>query len=292
MRGGIGTIASFRAGEEMSESRGLPLPWVLAAAILAGSLVGCGDGERPRVRLATTTSARDTGLLDWVLPEVERREGVRVSVVAVGTGQALELARRGDADFVIVHDRPREDAFVADGSGIERHDLMWNDFVVVGPANDPAAVRGSREATAALRKIAAAAAPFVSRGDDSGTHSREKSLWAKIGSRPSWKGYVEAGQGQGPTLLMASERRAYALSDRGTFASMRRRLELVVLVEGDPALRNPYGVMLVNPAKVPGVSADAARKVVTYLISPEGQARIGAFEVEGEKIFHPGAPPK
>jgi tungstate transport system substrate-binding protein len=268
------------------------LPWVLAATALAATLVSCGEKGLPRVRLATTTSARDTGLLDWVLPEVERREGIRVSVVAVGTGQALELAKRGDADFVIVHDRPREDAFVAEGSGIDRRDLMWNDFVVVGPASDPAAIKGTKDATAALRKIAAAAAPFVSRGDDSGTHSREKSLWKKSGGKPVWGGYAEAGQGQGPTLLLASERKAYTLSDRGTFASMRKRLDLVVLVEGDPALQNPYGVLLVNPARVQGVAADGARKVLEYLTSPEGQARIGAFRIEGEQIFHPGAPPK
>lgn len=276
----------------MLTPRGARPPWILLAAAFTLSLVSCGDAERPRVRLATTTSARDTGLLEWVLPEVERKEGIRVSVVAVGTGQALELARRGDADFVIVHDRPREDAFIAEGSGIDRRDLMWNDFVLVGPSSDPAGIRGTKEATAALRKIAAAAAPFVSRGDDSGTHGREKSLWAKAGEKPAWAGYVESGQGMGPTLLMASERKAYTLSDRGTFASMRKKLELAILVEGDPALRNPYGVMLVNPAKVHGVSADGARKVLEYLVSPEGQARIAAFRVEGEPIFHPGAPPK
>jgi tungstate transport system substrate-binding protein len=263
-------------------------PWALAATVFLGGLVACGEADRPRVRLATTTSARDTGLLDWVLPEVESKQGIRVSVVAVGTGQALELARRGDADLVLVHDRPREDAFLAEGAGIDRRDLMWNDFLVVGPASDPAGVRGTSDAPAALRKIAAAAAPFVSRGDDSGTHAREKSLWKTSGERPHWAGYVEAGQGQGPTLLLASERKAYTLTDRGTFVSMRKRLELVILVEGDPALRNPYGVMLVNPAKVPGVAAAAAKKVLDWLVSPEGQARIGAFRIDGEPIFHPG----
>jgi tungstate transport system substrate-binding protein len=260
------------------------------ALLSALLLAACGAEEASRVRLATTTSARDTGLLDWVLPEAERRYGVRVSVVAVGTGQALELARRGDADLVIVHDRPREDAFVKDGHGTDRRDLMWNDFVVLGPPADPAGIRGSATAADAFRTLADAKAPFVSRGDDSGTHGREKSVWAKAGAKPPWDGYVESGQGQGPSLLMADERRAYTLSDRATYASMRKKLELVVLVEGDPALRNPYGVMVVNPAKQPGVNAKAARAVLDYLTSPEGQARIGAFRIDGEVIFHPGAP--
>jgi tungstate transport system substrate-binding protein len=265
----------------------------IASALLGILGAACGKGsESPRVRLATTTSARDTGLLEWVLPEVERREGVKVSVVAVGTGQALELARRGDADLVIVHDRPREDAFVRDGWGVDRRDLMWNDFVVVGPEADPARIRGTKDAVEALRKIAAAKAPFVSRGDDSGTHGREKSLWAGAGGRPAWDGYAEAGQGQGPTLLIADEKEAYTLTDRATFASMRARMDLHVLVEGDPRLVNPYGAMVTNPERVPGVDAASAKKVLDALTSPAGQARIGAFRIGGEEIFHPGVPPR
>src|SRR5262245_47744550 len=211
---------------------------LLGAFAAAATLSSCGaeDKATKRVRLATTTSARDTGLLDSVFPEVEKRHGIQVSVSAVGTGQALKLAQDGNADFVIVHDRPREDQFLKDGWGIERHDLMWNDFVIVGPANDPAAIKGEKDAAAALRKIADAKALFDSRGDDSGTHSREKALWAKAGGKPAWDGYKETAKGQGPTLLSANERRAYTLSDRGTFASMRRKLDLVILVEGDPAL--------------------------------------------------------
>jgi tungstate transport system substrate-binding protein len=271
----------------------------LSLALLLGA---CGSKETPRVRLATTTSARDTGLLDWVLPEVEKRHGVRVSVVAVGTGQALELARRGDVDLVIVHDRPREDAFVKEGYGIDRKDLMWNDFVVLGPADDPAGVRGSGTAAEAFQRLARAKGPFVSRGDDSGTHAREKSVWASVaalgrdaaaGSEPAvagppWEGYVEAGQGQGPTLLMADERKAYTLSDRATYASMKKQIQLVVLFEGDPVLRNPYGVMIVNPEKQPKANTKGARVVLDYLTSAEGQARIGAFRIDGQAIFHPG----
>jgi len=271
----------------------------LAGLVAAQALAACGadaGGGRAsapaRLRLATTTSARDTGLLEWVLPEVERRENLKVSVAAVGTGQALELARRGDADFVIVHDRAGEDAFVRDGWAAERRDLMWNDFAIVGPAADPAGVKGQSDAVAALRRIAEKRGTFVSRGDDSGTHRRETSLWTKAGGRPTWDAYKETGQGQGPTLLVAAEMAAYTLTDRATYASMRKKLALVVLVEGDPALRNPYGVLLLNPDKVRGIDAAAARKVVDYLTSAEGQARIAAFRVDGEAIFHPGAPPK
>jgi tungstate transport system substrate-binding protein len=265
---------------------------VLAAITAALLLLACGGKDQPTIRLATTTSARDSGLLDWLLPEIERSTGVVVQVIAVGTGQAIEIGKRGDADFVIVHDRPREDAFVTAGYGLDRRDLMWNDFVIVGPPADPAGVRGEKDAVAALKKIAAAQAPFVSRGDDSGTHGREKSLWQKAGGKPAWPGYADAGQAMGATLVMASEKSAYCLTDRGTYAAMRKRLDLVVLGEGDPALLNPYGLILVDPAKNPGVKAAHARRVVEYLMSPEGQARIGAFRVDGDTIFHPGVPPK
>jgi tungstate transport system substrate-binding protein len=248
------------------------------------------DPKLPRVRLATTTSARDTGLLEFLKPEIRRVAKAELIDVAVGTGQALELAKRGDADFVIVHDRAKEDAFVKDGWGIDRRDLMWNDFILLGPASDPAGVKGATDAAASLRRIADAKAGFISRGDDSGTHSREKSLWKKAGGRPDWPEYAEAGQGQGPTLLMADEKRAYALSDRGTYASMKKKLGLTILVEGDPALRNPYGLIRVNPDKVKGASADLAKAVADYLLSPEGQAKIAAFQVEGVTLFHPGAP--
>ena len=248
------------------------------------------DPNLPRLRLATTTSARDTGLLEYLKPEFRRVAKVEVADVAVGTGQALELAKRGDADFVIVHDRAKEDAFVEEGWGIERHDLMWNDFVLLGPPADPAKVRGKPLAADALKQVAEAKATFVSRGDESGTHSREKSLWKAAGGRPEWAGYLEAGQGQGPTLLLADEKQAYTLSDRGTFASMKKRLTIGVLVEGDKALRNPYGVMLVNPDKVPGVRTAEARRVLEWLVSPEGQAKIASFQVDGVSLFHAGAP--
>lgn len=268
----------------------------LGAVLLAALalLVSCGgplDGPAlPRVRLATTTSARDTGLLEWLKPELRRVAGVDLLDVGVGTGQALELGRRGDADLVLVHDRAREDAFVAEGWGVERRDLMWNDFVLAGPLDDPAGVRGAT-APEALARLAAARAVFVSRGDDSGAHGREKALWRAAGGRPDWPGYLESGQGQAPTLQIAEEKQAYVLSDRATYLSLRRHLSLVVLVEGGPALQNPYGVLLVSPGRVPGVDHERARRVLDYLVSPDGQARIAAFRVDGVTIFHPGAPP-
>lgn len=256
------------------------------AAFLA--LLGCGGrGEPTRLRLATTTSTENSGLLDWLLPPFEERENVRIERIAVGTGQALALGARGDADVVLVHARAREDEFVAKGFGVDRRDVMWNDFVVAGPPDDPAGVRGMKDAAAALEKIAAAHARFVSRGDDSGTHIREKTLWKAGGGRPEWDEYIEAGQGMGPCLTIADEKQAYILTDRGTFLAYGRKIDLVVLVEGDPALRNPYGVILVNPARHPHVKAAMGRKLIDYLTSPEGQKRIADYRKAGQVLFHP-----
>ena len=250
---------------------------------------GCGGGADPaRVRLATTTSTEDSGLLQWLLPPFEEATGIEVQVVAVGTGQALALGERGDADLVLVHARDREDAFVAAGHGTERRDVMWNDFVLLGPPDDPAGVRGTTDAALALRRIADARRPFVSRGDDSGTHIKERALWARTGGAPAGAPhYLDAGQGMGACLVLADEKRAYVLADRGTFLSYRRRLDLAVLVEGDPALRNPYGAIPVDPARHPGVRAAEARRLLEWLTSREGQARIAAFRVDGNALFHP-----
>lgn len=241
------------------------------------------------LRLATTTSTYNSGLLDDLLPHFEKQEGIEVQVVAVGTGKALALGERGDADLLLVHAREREDAFLEAGHGVDRRDIMWNDFVVVGPAADPAGVRGLPDAVEAFRRIRARRALFVSRGDDSGTHTRERALWRKTGQEPP-RGedyYLEAGQGMGPCLTLADEKRAYLLTDRGTFLAYRAKLALEVLVEGDPRLRNPYGAMLVNPERHPHVKAEAARKLLDYLTSEEGQRRIGAFRVGGQVLFHP-----
>ena len=250
-------------------------------------LAACGDGgDRPRVRLVTTTSTENSGLIAYLLKEFSEREGIEVDVLAVGTGQALKLGQRGDADIVLVHAREREDAFMAAGFAVERRDVMWNDFVLLGPPSDPAGVKGEKSISAAFGRIAAAGAEFLSRGDDSGTHLRERSIWERAGVVPAGKDfYLEAGQGMGRCLIMANELGAYLLADRGTFLAFRAKLELVVLVEGGAAMRNPYGALLVKP----GVAA--ARKLFDYLTSPEGQRRIGAFRVDGEQLFHPVSGP-
>jgi len=256
--------------------------------LLLAFVAACSQAEPARVRLATTTSTENSGLLEWLLPPFEERENIEVQVIAVGTGQALALGERGDADLLLVHARAREDAFMDAGHGAERRDVMWNDFVILGPPSDPAGVHGLTDASVALRRIADAKSPFVSRGDDSGTHIKERALWAKTGGPPEGEPfYLDAGQGMGKCLVMADEKRAYVLADRGTFLSVKSTIDLEVLVEGDPALRNPYGVILVDPKRHPGVHAGAAGRLFDYLTSPAGQARISAFRVDGAQLFHP-----
>ena len=264
----------------------------LAAAALAVVLAMPGARAGDFITVASTTSTQNAGLFDRLLPLFEAETGIEVRVVAVGTGQALRLARNGDADLLLVHDKPSEEAFVAEGYGSARFDLMYNDFVVVGPASDPAGIAGADEAAAALAKIAAAEAPFVSRGDDSGTHRRERALWAAAGMDPmgaSGTWYREAGQGMGATLNTASMMEAYTLADRGTWLKMRGRLDLRLLVEGDAGLRNQYGVTLVSAERHPHVKAEAARRFAEWLISPAGQAAIDGFTIDGERLFIPNA---
>jgi len=257
-------------------------------AFVFSLLAACGGpSDPPRIRLATTTSTEDSGLLDFLLPPFEEREGVKVDRVAVGTGRALALAQRGDADLILVHARAREDAFVSEGWGVDRRDVMWNDFVIAGPAEDPAGIGDAPNAAEALWRIASARAGFVSRGDDSGTHTRERDLWEAAGVAPAWPDYKEAGQGMGACLNIADQTRGYVLTDRGTYLAFGERVDLEVLVEGDPALRNPYGAIRVNPERHPHVNAEGARKLLDYLTSPEGQARIAAFRVDGQVLFHP-----
>lgn len=247
--------------------------------------------------LASTTSTEQSGLFAYLLPLVLKATGIQVRVVAVGTGQALDIARRGDADAVLVHDRAAEDKAVADGALIERQDVMYNDFVLIGPKADPAAVRGQKDIVKALAAIASREASFVSRGDKSGTHAAELRLWKLAGLDPVKAGgpgtdrrwYAETGSGMGPSLNIASARNAYLLADRGTWLSFRNRGDLALLLEGDARLFNPYGVALVNPARHPHVKADAARRVAQWLVSREGQAAIASYRIEGESLFFPGA---
>lgn len=244
------------------------------------------------ITLASTTSTEQSGLFGYLLPLFSKAEGIDVKVVAVGTGQALDIGRRGDADVVFVHDRPAEDKFMSEGQGVKRFDVMYNDFIIVGPKSDPAHIAGGKDVAEALRKIAAAKAPFISRGDRSGTHAAELRLWKEAGVdigavKDSW--YREIGQGMGPALNMASTSDAYVLSDRGTWLSFKNRGGLAILTEGDKRLLNQYGVMLVNPATHPNVKARDGQAFIDWLVSPKGQDAITGYKVGGEQLFFPNA---
>ncbi len=243
-----------------------------------------------RIILATTTSTDDSGLLDVILPDFEAKYNATVDVVAVGTGQAMQLGASGDADVLLVHDRAREDAFVAAGDGTDRYDVMYNDFIIVGPADDPAGIRGMTSASEALARIAEAGAPFVSRGDASGTHAKELHLWEVAGIALEGDWYISAGQGMGETLNMTEELAGYTISDRATFLARRAEgLTLEILVEGDPELFNPYGVIPVNPERHPGVNAELGQAFADWITSLETQELIAAFEVNGHTLFTPNS---
>ena len=244
------------------------------------------------ITVASTTSTEQSGLFGYLLPRFTEATKIGVKVVAVGTGQALDIGRRGDADVVFVHDRAAEDKFMAEGQGVKRFDVMYNDFVIVGPKSDPAHIAGDKDVVDALRKIAAAKPPFISRGDRSGTYEAELRLWKQAGidvaaAKGGW--YREIGQGMGPALNMASSSNAYLLSDRGTWLSFKNRGELAVLTEGDKRLFNQYGVMLVNPEKHPAVKAKEGQAFIDWLISAKGQETIAAYKVGGEQLFFPNA---
>lgn len=244
--------------------------------------------------LATTTSTNDSGLLDFILPDFEAETGAEVDVIAVGTGQALSLGENGDADVLLVHARAREDAFMDAGHGVRREDVMYNDFVIVGPADDHAGIQGMENAAEAFQAIADAGASFVSRGDDSGTHTKEKAIWAAAGLEPAGDWYISAGQGMGAVLTMADEQQAYTLSDRATYlARTLEGTELVILVEGDPILFNPYGVIAVNPEKNPEIQNDLANTFIDWLISVPVQEKISTFGIEafGQPLFVPDSQP-
>lgn len=240
----------------------------------------------------STTSTENSGLFDHILPIFTADTGIEVRVVAVGTGQAIKNAERGDGDVLLVHAREAEEKFVAEGFGVERHDVMYNDFVIVGPESDPADIAGMGDAAAAMQRIAAASAPFVSRGDDSGTHKAELALWeaaAIDAGKASGTWYREAGTGMGPTLNIAAGMDAYALTDRATWAAFGNKGNLVILVEGDERLLNPYGVILVNPEKHPNVKADLGQQFIDWLTGPRGQDAIASFKIDGEQVFFPSA---
>jgi len=263
---------------------------LLAAAIATLALPALGQ-ERS-ITIASTTSTEQSGLFSHILPIFTRETGIAVRIVALGTGQALDVGRRGDADVVFVHDRAAEEKFVAEGFGGPRRHVMYNDFVIIGPASDPARIAGLRDTHQALRRITEARAPFVSRGDRSGTHAAELRLWQGAGVDPAggrgqW--YREVGQGMGPALNTAAAQNAYILADRGTWLSFRNRQDLKVLVEGDARLFNQYGVMLVNPQRHPHVKAADGQRFIGWIVSPAGQAAIAGYKIDGEQLFFPNA---
>jgi tungstate transport system substrate-binding protein len=268
--------------------RCLFLGTLLAAALPLGA-VGADDKF---IIVQSTTSTEQSGLFGHLLPLFQDQTGIEVRVVAVGTGQAIKNARNGDGDVLFVHSKPDEEQFVADGQGVKRFDVMYNDFVIIGPKSDPAGVADMTDVTAALRKIAAAQAPFASRGDDSGTHKAELKLWQAAGvdaNAASGGWYRETGSGMGPTLNTAAGMSAYALTDRGTWLSFQNRGDLDILVQGDAKLFNQYGVILVNPEKHPNTKADLGQQFVDWLIGPEAQRAIAAYKVGGEQLFFPNA---
>lgn len=238
-----------------------------------------------RLRMSTTTSTENSGLLAVLLPPFEKKYACKVDVVAVGTGKALKLGEAGDVDVVFVHARTLEDKFMASGFGVNRRDVMYNDFVLLGPKDDPAGVGKAKSAPDAFRAIAAKGGPFISRGDESGTHQKEKEVWDAAGIVPRGAWYVEAGQGMGEVITMATEKRGYTLSDRGTYIAFRKKTDLVVLRQGDRNLWNPYGIIAVNPKKYVHVKYDAAMKLIDFVTGPEGQSLIAGFKVDGEPLF-------
>jgi len=268
----------------------------LALALLSGAIAtfAPASAQDRSIVVASTTSTQDSGLFGYLLPIFKAKTGIEVKVIAQGTGQALDTARRGDADVVFVHAKSQEEKFLAEGFGVKRYDVMYNDFVLIGPNSDPAGVKG-RDIEAALKTIQAKAAPFVSRGDKSGTHSAELALWKQAGidiaaTKGSW--YREIGQGMGAALNTAGAMNAYVLSDRGTWISFKNRGDLEIVVEGDKRLFNQYGIMLVNPEKFPSVKKELGRSFVDWLVSPEGQAAIAGYKIDGQQLFFPDADKK
>lgn len=270
----------------------------LFVAVLAGLLIaslfvaGCGKSEPTTLVLATTTSTQDSGLLDVLIPAFEKKYNVKVKTLAVGTGEALKMGEKGDADVLLVHSKAAEEQFVKDGFGLERVQEAYNDFIIVGPQEDPAVIKGAMSATDAFKKIAAKGATFVSRADDSGTHKAEMKIWKDAGIDPKGQAwYIQTGQGMGEALTVTDQKQGYTLSDRATFVTREGTLKLVILAEGDKALFNQYGVIVVNPDKHPGLKLNTvdASNFVTFLTSSEGQDLIGSYKKNGVLLFHPNA---
>lgn len=255
---------------------------VLIAALFFSTMGLAQD----RLRMSTTTSTENSGLLTVLLPPFEKICNCHVDVISVGTGKALKLGETGDVDVVLVHARKLEDKFMADGFGVDRRDVMYNDFVIIGPASDPAHVKGLKTSADALKRIAETQSPFISRGDESGTHQKEKEIWAAAGITPEGKWYRSVGQGMGEVITMATEQRAYTLSDRGTYNAFKHgKTDLAIVFEGEKGLFNPYGVIAVNPKKFPHTKFDLAEKFIAFITGPEGQQIIANYKVQGDPVF-------
>jgi len=276
---------------------GKKLTRLLASTLTAGAIASMAASSAAlaadeSIILQSTTSTANSGLYDYILPMFTDKTGIQVNVVAVGTGQAIRNAQNGDGDVLLVHARPAEEKFVEDGYGVERFDVMYNDFIIVGPASDPAGIAGGADATAALAEVADAKAPFASRADNSGTHKKEMALWEDAGIDPtaasgSW--YRETGSGMGATLNTAVGMNAYSMTDRGTWISFKNKADFRILVEGDDDLFNQYGIILVNPEKHPRVNVEAGQAFIDWILGEEGQAAIAAYKLDGQQLFFPNA---
>ncbi len=278
----------FKKVSQMKKSL-CSLSFVLLLILLSNTPIAVAQDKS--IVVSSTTSTEQSGLFSYLLPAFEKKTGIQVKVVAVGTGQALDIGRRGDADVVFVHDKPAEEKFVDEGFSTKRNEVMYNDFVLIGPKSDPAKIDGGKDIQAALLKIASAQAPFISRGDKSGTHAAELRYWKSTGVEvsPTANWYKETGSGMGPALNTASAMNGYILSDRATWLTFKNRGDLVILVQGDPKLFNQYGVMLVNPAKYPQVKKAEGQAFIDWLISKDGQDTIASYKVGGEQLFFPNA---
>jgi len=262
----------------------------IAVRLLAAGVAGCvamTAAVAKDLKMATTTSTDNSGLLKYLLPKYEAKCGCKVRYTAVGTGNAIKLGENGDVDVLMVHARPAEDKFVAEGYGVNRRDLMYNDFVIVGPRADPAGIRGMKDPLAALKTIKDRGATFISRGDDSGTNKKELAYWKELGIDPKGPTYLAIGQGMGQTLTVAGEKRAYTLTDRATYATYKDKTGLEIMVEGAPKLLNPYGVIAVNPKKYPAVNYQGAMDFIEWLTSDEGQKTIAGYKPKGAQLFFP-----
>ncbi len=277
--------------KKVSQMKKLLISFIASVALLSIGNSSMATAQEKSIVVSSTTSTEQSGLFAYILPIFEKKTSVQVKVVAVGTGQALDIGRRGDADVVFVHDKPAEEKFLDEGYATKRNEVMYNDFVLIGPKSDPAKISGGKDIQAALQKIASTQAPFISRGDKSGTHAAELRYWKSSGievaQTSGW--YKETGSGMGPALNTASAMNGYILSDRATWLTFKNRGELVILVQGDPKLFNQYGVMLVNPAKYPQVKKLEGQAFIDWLISKDGQDTIASYKVGGEQLFFPNA---